>query len=195
MDPKAPARMAGVAGLLVLGISMLAVPGAGAAAADPPGGGGSPSCVVAAADSAPLPDVVCFPTLAAAIAHVTGGALRLPAEAQTVEETQLRQASSRAAARGPRGSLVLGIEYLHAGLTGPSLVLTTSRQVGCNGTTSFDFPSMGALGWGDRISSAQAYAGCRSVHFEHAGLTGRSVACTCPSMGVLNDRTSSIRYR
>jgi hypothetical protein len=199
---SAPARAAAVLAALLWLLAAAAGPAAAVEDGVPPGEGadaGRESCVVVAEpdahdrSSATRARVSCFATFAAAVDHATAGAVRLPADATTVTDEQL--AAQDNGRDTPRASTILGIEYRDGMFSGPSLVLTWPGAVGCGSGSVFGFPSMGALGWSDRISSARAYAGCRSAHYQDASFRGGMQMCTCAVMTALNDRTSSIRFQ
>jgi hypothetical protein len=214
MHPRRRGLAAVLTAVLVVVSGLAAIP---AAAASTDGtDADTTSCVLeatAAADTAeqdPAPatggSLTCYANLADAMRHATGGALDLPPDATTVEQSQLDEATAATdtgATAGTAGDVaaasgrtVLGIEYRDSRFRGPTLVLTWAGSVNCYGSRNFAYPSMGAYGWNDRISSAKAYNGCWSTHYEHAGYGGDSITCSsyCTSMGAMNDKSSSIVF-
>lgn len=130
----------------------------------------------------------CFDTFAEAIAHATDGQVRLPKNAVTMSDAQLRSADDSAVA-----ATVLGTEYEGTGYGAPTLTLTGSG--GCAGSTVYGFPDLSDYGWNNRPSSAKAYGGCWSDHYDDAGYGDPMFRCTgnCSGLGALNNRTSSIK--
>lgn len=133
--------------------------------------------------------VRCFATLSDAVAFATGGAIRLPADAEVVTDAQ---ASS---AVGVATNPLLGIEYKDSSYRGSTWTLYGTSGSGCYGGVSYGFYHISRFGWGDTISSAKAYSGCTGVHYEDGDASGSTYNCTCSSMGVMNDETSAIIFR
>jgi hypothetical protein len=151
-----------------------------------------PRGVVVADADLPEPVVDCFPTFAEAIEFVTEGELT----ASSPEELEATLAEPMTAAVAPTSSRLLGIEYRGVQYTNSSLALYGSGSSGCTTGSSYGFPSMPS-GWNNVISSARAYAGCRSTHYAGTSYSGSTITCSssCPSMAQMNNRTSSIRFR
>ncbi len=136
----------------------------------------------------------CFDTFADAIAFATDGQVQLPADAVTVSDEQLAQAgaSSDSADGTSVAATVLGTEYEGTSYGAPTLTLTGSG--GCNGTR-YGFPNLSDYGWNNRPSSAKAYNGCWSDHYDDPSYGDPMFRCTgnCTGLGALNNKTSSIR--
>lgn len=177
--------------LLAIAFATLALPPAGAGtfhadvsdveihcvAAATPDGGEDPGAVVPA----------CFPTFAAAIFFATGGGVVLDEDFDASAITQ--DILSGAA----ESHIVVGIDYVDANYQGNTFTWTGHAE--CSATLGYSQSSMPA-GWNDVISSAKAFANCNVyTHFEHSNFLGASVPCTCATMGVMNDQTSSERWR
>jgi len=73
----------------------------------------------------------CFATFSEAIAHSTGGWLRLPASASTVEQAQLDDAQLRARSAGALSNPLLGIEWWNYGYSGSSWTIYGQDGTGC----------------------------------------------------------------
>lgn len=133
----------------------------------------------------------CFDTFADAIAHATHGQVKLPEEAVTVSDAQLRKAP--AADESAVAAVVLGTEYEGTSYGAPTLTLTGSG--GCAGSTVYGFPDLSVYGWNNRPSSAKAYNGCWSDHYDDPGYGDPMFRCqgNCTGLGALNNRTSSIK--
>lgn len=87
---------------------------------------------------------------------------------------------------------VLSVEYDGSSYTGDTWTFTGGT--GCGAGTTWYVDSMPA-GWNDRVYSAIGYSGCRIArHYEHVERVGASRNCTCSSMGVMNNETSSIQW-
>ena len=131
----------------------------------------------------------CFRTLAEVTNFASGGAIQLAADATSLDVSLLRSASPSLTAR-----YIVGIEYENSGGGGSHHEFYSDATCA---THTFTYDHLGSIGWGDRISSARAYSGCNhSYHYEDAGFKGGVYDCKayCPSMGALNDETSSIKW-
>jgi hypothetical protein len=166
----------------------------------------SSSTVIPNAGSA-VADFRCFTTLSAAISHATGGRVQLAPDAQRVDRDQILQANTEAAAASTTASasaasprpagVVLGIEYVNRNYDGDALVLSASSGSGCYSGTTYGFPNMALYDFDNRISSAEMFSNCIGKHHQGASYTGSHYYCDsarCPSLGDLNDRTSSIKF-
>ncbi|PJJ63730.1 hypothetical protein [Compostimonas suwonensis] len=189
----APANAAEQAGTMPAGSITAAADSAVCAA-------GVPASEARAASVRPV-DIDCFSSEEAAIEFVTGLVVDGPLTRAQIDAfndgSDAVGTGSRARALvAPAASVLLGIEYADAARGGASWYLYGSSGSGCGGGTTYGFPSM-LSGWDNRVSSADAYAGCRSQHYEGTSYTGSSVSCNqyCSGMGGLNDATSSIVFR
>jgi hypothetical protein len=135
---------------------------------------------------APAASVRCFARFDNAIAYATGGAVRIDAQhSRALEPKELAVTSS---------TTVIGVDYRDSGFSGSTLTTTTSHTPGCTDGTSFGSSSMPG-GWNDVVSSAIGYQGCNSFrHYEHTSFGGALYTCTCSSMSIMNDRTSSEQW-
>lgn len=143
---------------------------------------------------APVPGPRCFPTFAEAVAEATNGAVRLPANARTLEQSDL-DAGRTLAQPASNMATVIGIEYENSqfGQTGGwSFVIQSTNSRGCAGY-SYRLSSLPSSR-DNAISSAKSYSGCRSAHFSGINLSGSKYLCSCTSMGTMNNRTSSIKF-
>ena len=89
---------------------------------------------------------------------------------------------------------VIGIEYNKANYKSNSMVVVTSNPQGCYNGASYQISGLNSY-WNDRISSARSFSGCWSDHYEHWSLTGAMLTCTCSTMGVMDNATTSIKWR
>ncbi|BDZ47444.1 hypothetical protein [Naasia aerilata] len=172
---------------------------------------GGPYCAIGAdpmvkGQAQPV-DVDCFATQEAVWEFVTGTPLPAdgaPSRSDVSEYNASVLDSSSVAAVGGADSVsvaaaqvVLGAEFQDINLTGPNLYLYASSGSGCGSGATYGFPNLSNWGWNDRVSSATAYAGCRSQHYADDVYRGASVTCspTCWSMPTLNDAATSIVFR
>jgi len=135
----------------------------------------------------PLPAPRCFRTFADAIADATSGTVRLDEDAHTLSRSELRLG------RAWRTSTVLGIEYDKASYGGWSYVIQGAGDSGCRLGARYKVPTLPGTR-NNAISSARAFGGCKSRHFSGPNLTGTSHLCSCASMGLMDNQTSSIRF-
>lgn len=187
--------------LAVLGAAVLATGVTGRAFALTVGGTPAPSCVVTALPSdAPRPSAPqvpkCFDDLAGAVAFATGGLVHIAPTVNTVTQDQLDGASRPASTRGSDSSsrsIIIGIEYKDPGYGGASRVYNVNSTP-CSGGGNYSDPDLRGDSFNDSISSARAYSGCQSTHYQYDQYTGSLKACTCSSMGYMDDRTTSIYW-
>jgi hypothetical protein len=187
--------------LAVLGAAALAAAVTGQAFATTLGGTPAPSCVVSASPSdATLPSTPqvpkCFDDLAGAVAFATGGLVHIAPTVNTVTQDQLDGGARSAGARGSDSSssgIIIGIEYEDPGYSGSSRVYDVNSTP-CSGGGNYSDPDLRGDSFNDSISSARAYSGCQSTHYQYAKFTGSLKACTCSSMGYMDNRTTSIYW-
>lgn len=136
----------------------------------------------------------CYATFAQAIYVATDGEVRLPAAyvASEVNDDTFDVASTRN---------VIGIDYAQVEQRGSTLTHVARRRCGApdakGNSVKYAASSM-ASGWNDRVSSAKGYGGCnRFSHFQHEGYGGAERVCSpgCQHMGVMNNQTSSEKWR
>ena len=135
-----------------------------------------------------------FDTFADAIAHATDGHVQLPADADTVSDEQLSEAGVTSSSDSPAiAAVVIGTEYEGTSYGAPTLTLTAST--GCAGSEVHKFPDLSSYGWNNRPSSAKAYGGCWSDHYDDPNYGDPMFRCqgNCSGLGALNNKTSSIR--
>ncbi len=139
--------------------------------------------------------VEAFPTLAEAARIASGGAINLPADA-TVEDLvrELEQIEPLVGDELRMSDTVIGIDYTNSSFGGTPLVWSVPNGVGCTGGATYTSSPMPS-GWDQVVSSAQAFGGCNTFrHYSGLGQSGSSIACTCSSMGSMDDRTRSLRW-
>lgn len=188
--------------LAVLGTAVLATAVTGQAFATTLGGTSAPSCVLTAQPATTAPQRTaqaaprCFDDLAAAVAYATGGLVHIAPTVNTVTQDQLDGGDRAARARGDdtsSSSVIIGIEYQDPGYGGASRVYDVNATP-CSGGGNYSEPDLRGSSFNDSISSARAYAGCQSTHYQYSQFTGSLHACTCSSMGYMDDRTTSIYW-
>lgn len=130
----------------------------------------------------------CFPTFAEAIYAATGGAVSL---SPSTRPQQLTQSMLNL----PGTNTVIGVDYMDANYGGASLTWYESKDInGCTDGSYYTASSMPS-GWNDDVSSAISYGGCKTYnHFENTNFGGAKLTCTCATMGVMNDQTSSEKW-
>lgn len=134
-----------------------------------------------------MSEAVCFDTFSKAISASTLGEVRLAEGFQPAHLTPSMLV-------GTSSTTVIGIDYSSPNFQGSSLVWYANNTVGCNTGSSYAASTMPS-GWNDVVSSAQTYGGCNNnPHYEHNNWTGASLTCTCSSMGVMDNQTSSERW-
>lgn len=207
--PLPPLRLAALAAsavaVLVLTAGAAATPSSSASL-------GGPYCAVGAdpliKGQSSAVDVDCFGSQAEVWEFVTGTPLPAdgaPSRADVAEYNASVLAAGRASATlspdavaaSAASSVVLGVEFQDSNLTGPNLYLYANSGTGCGSGATYGFPNLGNYGWNDRVSSATAYAGCRSQHYADDVYRGGSITCspTCWSMPTFNDAATSIVFR
>ncbi|MFG2995374.1 hypothetical protein [Streptomyces sp. NPDC048340] len=160
-------------------------------------------------------EAACFDTFPQAIAHATNGAVRLPAGARTVTQQQLDAGMAATGFRangangvngvnGANGATVIAVIYNDSNFGGHSF--TFVKDHGCDGdwgTVEFEegnlryFNDNTGFNWGDEIGSAQEYAGCHGIYYEHSWFNTRKSGRTVEGVwsgGWMDDEASSIRW-
>jgi hypothetical protein len=130
----------------------------------------------------------CFATFAQAIATATSGKVRLESSVgpRSLSARMLRPQSVAA-------TTVISIDYRDSGFGGTSLTWYVSGTAGC-AANSYSASSMPS-GWNDEVSSSKRYDSCtHNPHYENNNFGGAIYPCTCSSMGVMNDKTSSEKW-
>jgi hypothetical protein len=186
--------------LLVLGVAGLVVfapASATGARSSSPGNAAGPAahCVVRVQPvgldgvSPPAGPETCFRTFRQAIENATSGRVKdAPLSGAAISEQALAPDSAAA-------EYVIGIDYEGANYTG--ITLTWVAAAPCSATVSY-VANMDAA-WNNRVSSAHSYANCaRYRHWENfnwGGSGGSSILCTCATMGVMDNATSSESWK
>jgi hypothetical protein len=139
----------------------------------------------------------CYPTISQAISVATDGSVSLPSD---IQPSQITDAMLQPSSPDSTGSVVIGIDYNLSEWSGDSKVWSAGDP--CTDTRSFGLAYIGDA-WNDRPSSAHTYGGCdRWHHFEDRDYNGAQLVCKgpnsdepCKHMGVLNDQTSSEKFK
>jgi hypothetical protein len=130
----------------------------------------------------------CFATFKEAIAAATSGTVQLPSSVTPRMLSARMLRPQRAAAQ-----TVISVDYRDSGFSGISLTWYVSGTSAC-ATNNYSAASMPS-GWNDEVSSSQRYDSCTTnPHYEHVNFGGAIYRCTCSSMGVMNDKTSSEKW-
>lgn len=130
----------------------------------------------------------CFATFRQAISAATSGAVRVSSSVtpRTLSARMLRPERLTA-------TVVLSIDYVNSNYQGNTLTWYDSGTAGCAANT-YSASSMPS-GWNDVISSSHRYDSCtHNPHFENVNFGGAIYPCTCATMGVMNDKTSSEKW-
>ncbi|GHD49832.1 hypothetical protein [Streptomyces galbus] len=186
-------RLVGVTAVAAL--ALIALPGtAGTAQAATGSAGHGGHCVL---DLTGQARVSCFDTFSGAIAHATGGAVRLPAGATQVEGrylAQLRQANAAAPSQ-----VAIGTLYNDADRRGHSWTITRASDCDTDPDVDWTYTNLSGVkdgsgfDWNDEIGSAVQYGQCQAVYYEHSYFRGASVSGDW-SGGALDDEVSSIAW-
>ncbi len=133
-----------------------------------------------------MSDATCFDSFADAINAATGGTVRLSSTVQPGDVTQEMLA--------PAAQTVISIDYSGANYQGSTLVWYVNNSYGCYTGWSYANPTMPS-GWNDVVSSSHSYGGCNhNPHYEHTYYGGALIFCTCATMGVMDNQTSSEKW-
>lgn len=139
------------------------------------------------------PTATCYRTFAASISAATDGKVRLPA---TAKPGSVTPDEINAVDGAPATSIIVGIDYMDANLTGYSLAVTAPSKCGTTSTTY----SMGVMpnGWNDVVSSLITSSGCASTLYANGGFVtpahtvGKNA--TVDYLTGFNDVTSSQKW-
>lgn len=136
----------------------------------------------------------CFQRLAPALRHAAAGAV-IP---DGITAAQVDQATLAAPKPAPKDvTTIIGIHWEHAGRQGRDRIYFVKGTDPCAGGRVWQISSLDR-GWDSIVSSAEAFGGCGTfTQFAKAKFQGGSRVCTpyCESLGALNDRVGSIRWR
>ena len=136
----------------------------------------------------------CFSTFGEAVSAATSGRVQI-ADKQARKLTDAEVQSGLDEKASVLGSTtIIGIDYKNSGYGGDTYLWETSYLPGCSDGTGFGVAGMPS-GWNDTVGSATGYSGCNNyLHWEHTWFGGASLNCSCSSMGVMNDATSSEQW-
>ncbi|WP_265522892.1 hypothetical protein [Oerskovia flava] len=97
----------------------------------------------------------------------------------------------------PSSSILLGFIAKGSNWTGATRILWGTSGNGCRTGSTYGFPNMRNVGYNNVISSAESYSGCWGTYYDEFSYKGARRNCTptCSTMGVMDNRTSSIVYR
>jgi hypothetical protein len=164
--------------------------------ADPAGAYCSTKLEQTAAGDTRIVQTECFDTYADALAVATGGRLHVGREFRSSALTQ-RVLDGAASPATLLTDWVIGQDWEHNDRGGRVRTYWVSTSnAPCTGRI-WEIDQLD-LGWDTIISSAQGFSGCdRFEHWEDPDQQGAVRTCStyCSSMGVLNDQTSSLRWR
>lgn len=180
--------------MMVLTIGLASAPGAAARAQAAPKTGKHCVAELAPVASGALSSRVlmrgCYRSFATALAVATGNRVHLAAEVRPGEVTQAMLGT----VDDPLVQTVIGIDYTNSGYGGSSFTWYVNNGVGCQTGNTYAQPSMPS-GWNDVVSSAHSYGGCANYrHFQDNNYGRALYVCTCSSMGVMDNQTSSEKW-
>jgi len=140
----------------------------------------------------------CYETFEEAISVATDGTVKLPSGISPSAVTD-ELLGSYGMGSVPTANVAIGSDYDDVGFSGLLGTLTWTAAQGCSSSVYYNAPNMPS-GWNDRVSSARSYSDCNKYyHYEHTNYGGTSITCnmgqTCSSMGVMNNKTSSEKWR
>ncbi|WP_216209871.1 hypothetical protein [Amycolatopsis aidingensis] len=174
----------------------------------------APAAQASEAETRPLPHctmyisagtVDCYATFHEAIANATGGKVTdAPSAASAMHDEVFAQRLN--SLTEPDGSpktgvarVVTSIEFQHPRYQGATFTWYQSR--GCDNDTGVEYSVRNIKDhnswWNDRISSFRGYSKCQVNHYEHTGFRGARTGyrSEMSTMGVMEDETSSLRWR
>lgn len=136
----------------------------------------------------------CYSTFGEAVSAATSGRVQIAdKKARLLTSTEVQSGLGETAARLD-STTIIGIDYRDSGYGGGTYLWETSHLPGCSDGTGFGVAGMPS-GWNDTVGSATGYSGCNNyLHWEHTWFGGASLNCSCSSMGVMNDATSSEQW-
>ena len=198
-------RRAGLAALAgtTLAAGLLAATIAGPASAAPAPRTVAPAshCVSASVPVGAAVNVAparCFTSFTDALSHATQGAVRLPAGATTVTQSQLDSGRARLMYQQPAlvATVVLGVSYKDTGQSGDTWIHTGTY--GCDTNPDVDWQNTGPLvgpggGWDNAIGSAVSFSDCTGRYWANSGFWGANIDTPWGS-GVMNNASSSIQW-
>ena len=183
-------------------------PGAGDAAPDDEVCTAQAQPLAEGQDPALLPPTLtrCFDSFEEAVASVTGAPVSTVGVASTDRAGALAAidaANARSLAAAPSAetavisSMILGLIWRNANYSGKQTLLWGKGAYGCTKGSTYGFPNMADFLQNNVISSADTIAGCWSTFYNEYDYWGDRRNCTpsCPTMGTMNNRASSIVYR
>jgi hypothetical protein len=136
----------------------------------------------------------CFGRLDSALRFAAAGAV-IP---DGIAAAQVDQATIAAPKPSPKDvTTIIGIHWEHAGRQGRDRIYFVKGADPCAGGRVWQISKLDR-GWDSIASSAEGFGGCGTfVQFARPKFKGGSRACTpyCDSLGALNDRVGSIRWR
>jgi len=134
----------------------------------------------------------CFDTFSEAIQAATNGRVILDPsiKPQDVDDLILNKMDDKAIDT----QVVIGIDWDESYYGGSSNTWVVSGS-GCTSTISYSVASMPS-GWDDQVSSTKAYSNCNFIHYRDMNFGTPSFSCSssCPSMGSMDNATSSERW-
>jgi hypothetical protein len=153
-----------------------------------------PYCVATAVPIGSSQPVVmrCYRTFAESIKAATGGLVRLPASARPGSVTPDQVNSAIHAAKSPKATYVIGIDFQNVNFGGQSVTFIESAKCGYYQISSM--PS----GWNDIVSSVSTSSGCATTLWQNVGFTGSTFSVgrnsSASGMGSFNDQASSQKW-
>jgi hypothetical protein len=174
-----------------------------ASAAPPPGRGpvARPHCatrLVRVAKQYPrakISSTRCFKDLASALRFASPSSV-VP-DSVTADQVDAVLAGTSAKVAPADTTTIIGIHWEHEDRGGRDRIYYVKGAAPCASGRVWQIAALDA-GWDGLVSSAEAFGGCGTfVQFGSKGYGGQSRACTpyCASLGALNDKVKSVRWR
>ena len=194
---SASRRLAAIASAVLLTIA-IAAPVAAAPGLPVPAAGGD-YCVTHLTEPGPdgqsRADTTCYASYADSLVAATSGRLRVSPDFRPEDLTQ--DLLDDVTPMGVLTNWVIGQDWEHENRGGAVRTYTVSTSnAPCTGRT-WEIDQLD-LGWDQIISSGEGFSGCdRFDHWEDPDQEGAVRTCStyCATMGVMNDQTSSLRWR
>ncbi len=199
MSSRAGRRVMGIIAAAVLTLSL--APAAVTTAAGPDASVDRPHCASLlstpkhAGKASKVMSTKCFKQLAPALRYAAKGAA-VPDDItpDTIDQLDL---SPAARVRPEDVTTIIGIHWEHADRQGRDRIYFVKGAAPCGSGRVWQIAQLDK-GWDSLVSSAEGFGGCGTfVQFAQAKFKGQSRACSpyCESLGPLNDKVLSIRWR
>jgi hypothetical protein len=132
----------------------------------------------------------CFGTYAESLRYATRSRVAIP------DNITPDQVTDAMVATGISDVVVIGTDYDAANYGSGTFTVNWETSGTCTSTRSWIVSDVGPT-YNNHISSAKGYGGCHKFHhWELTGFGGAVLICqpNCPTMGVMNNQTSSLSW-